>query len=117
MPAHDRFVIPPVAPPPVSLYSHLPPHLAQAMANLPPLNPPGQRRRRNQVNASASASASASVSAAPAPAPAPVYRNLPPHLAQQLSTLVPFPQGAYNRNPIPTPLPLGAALPVCFYFF
>jgi len=49
------FVAPPVVPPPAPLYRHLPAHLAQQLAALPPMNPVYQGRRQ--------------LSAAPAPAP------------------------------------------------
>jgi hypothetical protein len=50
--SNNHFVVPPVAAPSVPVYSHLPPHLAQALANLPPLNPPAQRGRRRHVTTS-----------------------------------------------------------------
>jgi hypothetical protein len=110
----NLFVVPPVAAPSVPVYSHLPPHLAQALANLQPLNPPGQRGGRRQVTTSI---------AAPAAAPAAVqYQHLDPDLAQRVANLPPLnPPGHRGRRrhvtapAAPAPLALNAALPVCFF--
>ena len=83
-------MVPPIAAPSVPVYSHLPPHLAQALANLPPLNPMGQRGGRRQVTASI-------------PALAPAF-----DLAQRVANLPPLiPIGQRGRR----------RPAVCFWFY
>jgi hypothetical protein len=118
-------------PPPAPVYSHLPPHLAQQYAALPPLHP---RRQASVAPVSVPQLAPAFVPV-PAPAPAPVmgYQHLPPDLAQQLAALPPLIQSGRGRGrgrgrgnntslPAPAPLPFAqiaaryAALqPVCIF--
>jgi hypothetical protein len=125
------FMPPPNVPPPAPVYGHLPPHLAQQYAALPPLHP---RRQASVAPAPAPQLAPAFVPV-PVPAPAPVmqYQHLPPNLAQQLAALPPLIQRGRGRGrgrgnstivPDPAPLPFSeiaaryAALqPVCFFFF
>src|SRR5260370_16113433 len=56
---------------------HLPAHLVQAVAQLPPLQPVRRRGRGRSINAIQNNNRAA----APAPAPAPAYQHLPLHLA------------------------------------
>ena len=126
------FTLPPDVPPPAPVYSHLPAHLAQQYAALPPLYP------RRQASVAPAPALQLAPPFVPAPAPAPVtrYQHLPPHLAQQLAALPPLIQHGRGRGrgrgnnptaPAPAPAPAPARLtyaqivarydalqPVCF---
>ncbi len=73
------------APAPAPVYHHLPAHLAEAVAQLPPLQPLNRSKRGR------------------APAPAPSYHHFPAHLAQaaaQLPALQPVNRGRRGRPAI-----------------
>ena len=109
-----------------------PADLQQMVANLPPLNPVGQRRRGRQVPVDPALALGPPFAPAPAPAPA-QYRYINADLAQQVAALPPLQQRGRGRgrgrrgdNPAPAPAPVAfgdlanqvAALPpVCFFFF
>ena len=66
---------PATAPAPAPVYHYLPAHLAQAAANLPPLQPVNRGRgRRGRLT----------------PAPGPVFHHLPAHVAQAAAQLPPL---------------------------
>ena len=112
LPVNNDPVVPPLHP----QYHYLPANLAEQWANLQPLIPVGQRRRRQAPDV-------------PAPAPA-QYQYIPAYLAQQVAALAPLQQRGRGRgrrrdNPAPAPAPVAfgdlanqvAALPpVCFFF-
>jgi hypothetical protein len=90
------FMPPPIAPPPAPLYSHLPAHLAEQYAALPPLNP----RRQALVAPVPAPQLAPAFIPAPAPAPAPVmrYQHLPADLAQRVAALPPLIQPGRGRG-------------------
>jgi hypothetical protein len=98
---------PPPSPPllpPVPVYNHLPAHLAQQLAALPPLPQRGRGRGRGRGRAPP-APVPANINdpfAAPLPV-APHYNHLPPHLAQQLAALPPLGRGNHHVAPPPVP--------------
>ena len=123
--------VPPPAfmPPPAPVYSHLPPHLAQQYAALPPLHP---RRQASVAPLPVPQLAPAFV---PVPAPVMGYQHLPANLAQQLAALPPLIQhgrgrgrgrGRGNNTTVPAAAPLpfaeiaaryAALQPVCIFDF
>src|SRR5882757_10875413 len=107
---------PPPLLPPAPVYNHLPAHLAQQLAALPPLPQRGRGCGRGYGRAPpapASAPAPADVNdpfAAPPPVVPHHYNHLPAHLAQQLAALPPLGRGRGNGvAPPPVPFPNLAA--------
>ena len=102
-------------------YPHLPPHLAQQLAALPPLQSPNLRRRYPPISASSSSPPlplplthppfpSTSTSTSPS-----TYSHLPPHLAQQLAAWPPLPPHHRHRTLPPAPAPAPAPAPLVFH--
>ena len=92
-------------------------------ANLPPLNPVGQRggRRQAPVNPPPAPVAALAPAFTLAPAPAPAqYRYLDPDLAQRVAALPPLGRGRRGHNPAPVSFAdlanqVAALPPVCFF--
>jgi hypothetical protein len=115
--------IAPIMPPLAPIYSHLPAHLAEQYAALPPLQP-----TRRQASVVPPPPPQLAPAFEPAPAPA-RFRYLPADLAQRVAALPPLIQrgrgrGRGNNITAPAPLPFteiaaqyAALPPVCVIFF
>jgi hypothetical protein len=100
---------PPPLLPPAPVYNHLPAHLAQQLAALPPLLQRGRGRGRGHGRAPP-VPVPANVNdpfAAPLPVAPHHYNHLPAHLAQQLAALPPLGRGN-GIAPPPVPFPNAA---------
>jgi hypothetical protein len=91
---------PPPLLPPAPVYNHLPAHLAQQLAALPPLPPHGRGRGRDRGRAP-----SANINNNPFMAP------LPPHLVHQLAALPSLGRGHGVASIPPAPLDFILDLP------